>query len=514
MLTMRLPTALGFVFPPPQELPAEDPRLAWMLRQLGQPRVGEVPPGAALVRAIVDDAERDALMCSLATALVRAHYAVRRFRRTVELLASRREASGPLIFDTAAKASTFDASSALAATRSMIDEILWVAARRAGMTAEQAGEWRPETLLRCDLARPDHAQFDVPEVAALRRRTAWYERLNKYRNTLTHHGWRLIIGGYFPIDDTSAEALDENMNVMIVPDLASLGRAKRPHEWTYVQKTRVESVVEDAWAGLLDLVEEIGTEWGAIVPAEGSMPPERRPHVMILAPCPAVTLQDDELLVAVFSSRERARTFQLRMCPGDDTVDVFELAPSSLPYDGDETPRYWISVPAGPELAQVVDSGVVVRGIVLGLDPNLDPLEARVVSWTPLRRFDVAAFAATDDPMAHVAVPATTMRGRLYVVRRRPTRGELADAIARSSKEAGSPRGLAHPLAHVRKRLVDALAGPSIAGASDAYVLRLAALTNIAVLESGRADLSNLPRIEAHLVDLLASLGWSDLLSF
>lgn len=129
MLTMRLPQALGFVFPPPDELPESDIRLAWLFRMLGDPPVGEGPSTTAPL-SVIPSAERDALMCSLASTLSRSRYCVERFQRTVKVLGDRRGMAGPLQFDTCAKAAVFEAAAAMAAMRSVVDEFVWVAARR------------------------------------------------------------------------------------------------------------------------------------------------------------------------------------------------------------------------------------------------------------------------------------------------------------------------------------------------------------------------------------------------
>lgn len=417
MLTMRLPQALGFVFPPPDELPHSDLRVTWMLRLLGDPPVGGMSP---TVLASIPDDERDALMCSLATTFTRSRYCVERFQRAVRLLVERRRVAGTLQFDSCAKSAIFEAASALAAMRSVIDEIFWIAARRAGKTPDEAGDWSLETALRCNFSRPTTAQYNVPEVNALRARLGWYDRLNKYRNALTHWGWRLQIGGYFPADDESVEAGDAVINVMLVPDYASLGKTRRAHQWTYADRTRVETVVEDAWDTLADVVHEVGTLWGGTIPPQGSAPPERRPHVIILAPCPALVLQD-EILALTFTSRGRAADFQARMFAAEPDLDICEVHPSSLPHGGIAEPGFWLSIPAGQDLAGTLSgAGLGPRDLVVGVDPVLDSQGKRVVAVEGLDRFSFAKLTETDDPMAHVAIPRTNERSRLFVIRRRP----------------------------------------------------------------------------------------------
>lgn len=415
MLTMRLPQALGFVFPPPDELPEADPRFVWTLR-----RLGNEPATSAL--AMIPDDERDALMCSLATTITRSRYCIERFERTVGLLAERRKVAGTLHFDTSAKSALFEATAALAAIRSVVDELFWVAARRAGKTPDEAAGWKLETALRCDLTQPATRIYDVPEVRLLRTRVEWYDRLNKYRNALTHWGWRLQIGAFFPVGDTSAEANDPKLNVMFVPDYASLGRARRSHEWTYNERTRVEALLEAAWAGLVEWVTEVTALWGGTPTPEGKMPPERRPHVIILAPCPVLVAQA-EVLAPTFSSADRARAFHEAMFRSEASFDVCEVHQTSLPYPGAANPCFWLALPAGRELADLlatIPQGMARDDVTLGIDPVVEPGTGRIVACETLRHFPAKELIEADDTMAHVSVPVTTERSRLFVVRRRP----------------------------------------------------------------------------------------------
>lgn len=417
MLTWRLPQALGFLYPPPEELPDGDLKLAWMLRLLGDPPLGGCAP---TVLASIPDDERDALMCSLAATVTRARYGLERFERTVRLLAERRRTAGTLQFDTCAKSAVFEGASALAAMRSVIDEIVWIGARRTGKTPAEAAEWKLETALRCDLSRPKTAHYDVEEVRLLRARLDWYDRLNKYRNALTHWGWRLQIGAYFPVDDESVEARDPRLNVMLVPDYTSLGRTRRAHQWTYSDRTRAETVVQQAWEGLAELVNEVGTRWGGSIPPDGTAPPGKRPHVLILAPCPVLVLQDVVHALA-FTDRERACDFRARMFGGDPDLDVCEIAPSKLAHNDIAEPGFWISIPVGSQLAETLaGAGLGPHDVVIGLDPTLDASGCRILAVQGVERFPYARLMETDDTMAHVAIPRTEQRSRLFVIRTRP----------------------------------------------------------------------------------------------
>jgi hypothetical protein len=211
MLLWRLPQCGAFRVPLPQGLPDVESDLVRMLR------VPEDEPCQAALSALADPAEREALFFSLATTLTRATYHRNRFEDIVRILAERRlEVGGTVSSDTCAKYAIFEAAAMVTAARTAVDEILYIAARRSGASPTDAGGWKVDVAITCNLSKDAH--YHVPEVVALRGHLGWYEELNKYRNVLVHRGWRPQFGGFFPIGSTLPEASDPSRNLMLTPN--------------------------------------------------------------------------------------------------------------------------------------------------------------------------------------------------------------------------------------------------------------------------------------------------------
>lgn len=142
----------------PEGTPEVDSQLAAMFRILGD-------TGDALAPLPGD--ERASLLCSLATTLLRANYHRGRVDFLVGKLAERHRLVGMVkCGDLLARYAVYEASSLLGAARSAVDEVVYIAARRAGITEEKAkrktgsrpcssrGRRRPTTSLRCGCSGP------------------------------------------------------------------------------------------------------------------------------------------------------------------------------------------------------------------------------------------------------------------------------------------------------------------------------------------------------------------------
>src|SRR5262245_40988570 len=77
----------------------------------------------------------------------------------------------------------YEASAALVAARLGVDEIVFIAARLRGASAQDIHKrWKAKDVLTTGFdTRPD---FNIDEVNALRARRSWYDETNDYRNVL------------------------------------------------------------------------------------------------------------------------------------------------------------------------------------------------------------------------------------------------------------------------------------------------------------------------------------------
>lgn len=289
-----MPGALMFQLPRPEGLPDVDTPRTRMVRQIG---------GLPALASLPED-ERDAVALSLAMTLARALYHRERFNQVITALDERREqTAGFITYDLFAQYTVFEAAGVLGAVRLAIDEIIYIVARIRRVSPQDIHTgWKAENVMTTGFdKRPD---FDLPEVRALRARKPWYDEMNDYRNVLHHRGWRSQFAGYFPVGSPLPEALLPEHNVMLVPDRLSLTGKKRPHEWTYVDRVRIEEIVQRAVEGFELLLDDICmTCWGGAVPPMGSMPKDRQPNVIVSLVRPALLLFGDHVSGRTFSER-------------------------------------------------------------------------------------------------------------------------------------------------------------------------------------------------------------------
>ena len=249
--------------PMPDGVPNDDPFVLRMLRALGDgtPELATIPKD-----------EREVLMQALTAATTRALYRRHRFDHLLAASQSRWDMFGGQVFgDMLAKFVLFEATDALTAASTVVDEILYIAARRAGESQERADEWTATRALNANLSKT--TRFDVPEVRALQGAYRdWVEELRDYRNAMVHRGWREQIHTYFPVGCDRADARDPGRNVMLIPERASVRRPNRPHQWSFSNPERLERLVVRVLDGLLGYVDHVAHVWGGSIPAPGTVP--------------------------------------------------------------------------------------------------------------------------------------------------------------------------------------------------------------------------------------------------
>lgn len=306
-LAMKGPGLLGFLLAAKPELGLDDVNSlrSNMLRLLADhgPAAKALPAeeraGPAL-SCLADD-ERAALLLSLATTVCRAEYHERRFRRVVAHLLERRSIIGaPLVWDAFVHSAVFEATAALGASRTLVDEVIHVTARRYGHARWEAS----------DAVKGTKVAMDVPEVQLLRERAAWFERLNKYRNVLLHRGWKGDAGAYFPPGASEPEARDPERNLLLVPDLESLAGDARAHQWTYEANVHLETLVGEVLDGMRDFVDAVAlTAWDGKVPKAGTIPAHEQANTLVACPRPVPFAGPDEIYLPVFSAEHLATSF-------------------------------------------------------------------------------------------------------------------------------------------------------------------------------------------------------------
>lgn len=181
---------------------------------------------------------------SLAGEISRADYHYKRFLETVDLARERRKVAGGSVFGDpeAARAIYCEAAAYLTAARTLVDLVVYVAARRNGCSPRAADEWEASRAIIPRADRPVEQRYEnVSEVALLRSHADWFNTLNDYRNCMNHRGWSDQSFGYFDEADTAPERDNPLNNVMLLPNHASIGGRKRPHQWSYTERARLDN---------------------------------------------------------------------------------------------------------------------------------------------------------------------------------------------------------------------------------------------------------------------------------
>jgi hypothetical protein len=389
------PQFVAFRLALPSGFPDIESDLARMLRVLGD------DPTTVPLTAISAADERDALLVSLATTLTRARYHRQRFDESVRTLERRRlRVGGTVSADTASPFALFEAAAMLAAARTAVDEVLYIAARRAGASVKDAVDWQANVATTCDLKKL--VQYDVSEVASLRSRLSWYQELNEYRNVLVHRGWREQTGGFFPVGSQVAEAADPLRNVFLMPDRTSLLRVRRAHQWTYADGTRLEDVVSRAGIGLEEYLDDVARNtWMGTVPPQGTEPRERHPNIVVQLPHAALVAANGAIYLPLFTTEAGALEFRKTAYPGKASLALFPQLPATSE-DGVSPTGFWLSLPGGSSLQAALGGDSESYDLVVALDPIRQVGGA--IAGDELMRIPIRDLIAMDAPSQLVKV--------------------------------------------------------------------------------------------------------------
>lgn len=295
-----IPGGLFYLIPIPAEYPSCETLLVHHVRaaQARTPLAG------------IPDSERHALVVSLAGTLSRAEYHRKRFLAARQTLDARRKnLPGEIFWDAAGQYVHFEMQAFCGAARMVADELVYIAARRAGVETRKAARKPWETA---DLVRGENvpAACATIEIEILRRDAAWFGTLNTYRNSVFHHGWRHGVG-HADADDPRMSATNPAMNALLVPDQGSLIGRSKPFSWTYADGWTVDRVVSVIAEGLERVVSAICNDaWGTPAPIPGKAPVDEHPNMIVTLLAPAIVDGPTLRMIPLFSSEERARAFE------------------------------------------------------------------------------------------------------------------------------------------------------------------------------------------------------------
>lgn len=332
------PRALGFLLEPVLGLPNTDSSLIRAIR------LTEDAPAFASV----PQDERVGQLSSLAETLSRARYHKLRFDEALVNIKQRRVVlGGPAVADWhAVRPAVCEAAAFLGAFRTIVDILVYLAARRAGKSASNASSWQASDAInppqKGGATGSIPTKYDVPEVLEIRKRQPWFDDLNLYRNAVYHRGWGgESYGFYFP-GELAEEASDPSYNAFLLPDRDALVDRKLPHLWTYSNQTRLDTFVESIYVDGMALLEEVVTQfWGQSLPADGTVPVAEQPNTLLFLPFPAYLQHPKRKVLPVFTSEAAARSFTHYGAHRQELA-LRAVAPTTL---GDDPPGFLLPVP-------------------------------------------------------------------------------------------------------------------------------------------------------------------------
>jgi hypothetical protein len=256
---------------------------------------------SSAVFAQVPKDERQAIFASAGKTYTRAaHYEGRFSALRAELDARRENLPGEVFWDGLVEYVHFELQSFAGACRTLLDELVYIIARRHGVVPARARSKHWETSVI--VTKPLKPECDVEEVQLLRTERSWFETLNAYRNSFFHHGWRHG-WGHFPSVDLRDASASAASNGLLLPDRESLLGRTKPFEWTWTRKTTVDSVAAEIRRGTDRVIDELGRLWSTPLPPPGSMPLADRPNMMVRLVRPALLYSESAVFLPVFSTR-------------------------------------------------------------------------------------------------------------------------------------------------------------------------------------------------------------------
>lgn len=324
--------------------------------------------------------EAEATLSALAETYTRSRYHKLRFEDCLALANARRNVlGGPVVADFhAVMPVIWEAAAFLGTVRTAVDQLTYIAARRAGKSEASADGWAAHEAInpKCPPGGTPPTKYDVPEILAIRAKQPWFDDLNVYRNVAYHRGAGGERYGIYSSADTAEEASDPEFNAMLLPDIDPLRQRARPHSWTYKDKRRLDTLIADIDKTFTDLLVEIFTQvWGCQVPKEGTMPRSEHPEMFLYLPMPVSLQAPDRCILPVFDSKVAARKFTLY--PSNHGLVIRAVRPTKI---GADPPFFLLptvlreNLPHEVHVYGMVGGELTLRGTV-PVDPKECPLE-------------------------------------------------------------------------------------------------------------------------------------------
>jgi hypothetical protein len=350
----------------------------------------------------IPSGERAALFDSLTKTFRRTEYHRLRYDDLRRAVDTRRDGlPGEVFWDEFVETLHFELQAFCGAARMLLDELVYIVARRHGAVPTRARKspWETADLVR----KPLPEECAVEEIELLRRKAQWFDLLNAYRNSFFHHGWRHGTGHYAS-DDIRASARNPAANALLVPDRSSLGGRSKPNERSYADGTTVDDVLRLAREGLHDLLLELCEgPWSTAEPAPGTAPRAEHPNLIVSLANPALFSFRDCVVIPFFTTVELARAFKL---PDERAVELVDM-PVSTAVIGKAAVSFALkgltieSLPSGTRSVKVL-----VDPVVKGQAENIECVHA----------VDVDFHAAIASPTSPISIPVANVT-RLFVWR-------------------------------------------------------------------------------------------------
>jgi hypothetical protein len=360
---------------------------AWVLPH-DPPRRGQLHSfGSSPLFAHLPKVERDAIFGSVGKTYTRAAHHERKFGALrAELDERRRNLPGEVFWDGLVEYVHFELQSFAGACRTLFDELAYIIARRHGVAPARARRtpWETADLL----CKPLKPECDVDEVTLLRSERTWFETLNAYRNSFSHHGWQHG-WGHFSNEDSRYASGSAASNGLLLPDRESLVGRKKPFEWTWARKTTADAVAAAIRRGTDRLIDEFGRLWSVPLPATGSMPLEDRPNMIVRLVRPGILYTEFPAFLPVFSTRELGLACQALANKLD--IELVDAPLSTMPLG-----RAALTVALHGIDPTAYGTNVTHLDIVLNPDHNPDWTEVGADSHTRIALGDLAARPATE----------------------------------------------------------------------------------------------------------------------
>ena len=260
--------------------------------------------------SVLPDDEKEAVVTSLVKSVERAEYHFQRFSELRSELDKRRLLlPGEVFWDTLTTCVHFELQAFCGAARLLVDELLYLTARRHGVPPRDAVKhpWEAHQIFS---GSPPVSLAAMAEVRRMSGYKDWFQTLNTYRNAFFHHGWRHG-SGHGDLHQPTSLSSAPGRNALFGPDQDSIKSKSEPCDWTWVKGTTIDDVSSTVRNGLLRILDELCTdEWGVDAPKSGRVPISEQPNIIVTLVKPVAVLAGRRMIFPMFSDVSAAKAFE------------------------------------------------------------------------------------------------------------------------------------------------------------------------------------------------------------